>query len=264
MPGVLVDVPTTALALVGPVAPQVVQVTVGQLTPGQSLDVLASAVGQSRTLRSGPVATTQVQIVDVASPINTEISYTVVVDGVSIPVGQITVPYAGDYVLQSPDGRQAFPFAWHGHEDPRDLHMRTATFDVPNRRTPVVRWDVAGGESGVLPMRMTRTASEALRRYLTERGPVLVVRTDGRQLDIPAAQYIAVVRATRSHFGFDGHRLWQLSFEVTDPEPGADLAALATPEDFDEVYALATPEDFDDEWALLTPEDFDATDWTQR
>lgn len=268
MPGVLVDVPTVDLVLVGPVEPRAVQVTLEQVTPGQTLEVIATAAGQSRHVRGGRglVTQTRMVLVDVATALNTPVSYTVVLDGVPFTVGEITVPYpGGEYVLQALDGRTVFPFAWHGAADPRDLHMRTVTFDVPGRSDALVRWDVAGGESGRLPMRTTKAVTEALRTHLRTRGPVLLLRTDGAQLDIPGSEYIAVTRAPRETFGFDGTRLWTLEFEaIADPEPGSALAAVATPEDFDEVYAAATAEDFDTEWAAATAEDFDAMDWTQR
>lgn len=264
---VLVDAPSIAVALVGPVTPQSVQVAIAGLTPGQSLVVTGNAAGATWPVRggTGSVPSEQLLLTDAAAPLNVPITYTVTLDGQPFESDSIVVPFDDGYVLQSLDGRTVIPFRWHDNADPRETHMRTRLFDVPGRSAPVVRWDVSGGEAGELLIRTEPTATETLRTHLRTKGPVLLVRTDGQLLDLDPVQYVAITRATRSVLGFDGLRLWSLSIEViTDPEPSTVLPS-STWDDFDAAYAALTWDDFDAEWAGLEwTDDFDRTDWSQR
>jgi hypothetical protein len=255
-----------ATDLVGPASPQVVQVTVSGLTVGQSFVVSAEAAGTSWTVRGGDAVAVAAQVVltDVATPVNAAVTYTVVSGTESASAAPVTVPFDGDYVLCSLDGRVAVGYEWHGNDNPREVHLRTATFDVPGRSTPVVRWDVSSGEAGELMLRATPTQSALLRAHLRERGPVMILRTDGAQLDLAPVEYVAITRVSHASFGFDGTRLWSVRFElIEDPEPSLVLA-VSTWDDFDEVYAALTWDDFDAEWSSLTWDDLDQVDWSTR
>lgn len=265
MPIVLVDAPSVLLALVGAVTPKAVQVAISGLTAGQAIVVTGAAGGYTWRVRGGSGVATGAQLVltDAAAPINVPVTYTVTVDGQDFAAGPITVPSVHDYVLQSLDGRVVVPFEFHGHEDPRDLALRSTLLQVPGRTTPVVLWDVAAGESGQWDIRTTPTATQALLDQLTDRGPVMLLRTDGSIYDQPAVQYITITSASRTRFAFDGQRLWSLGFVVIDdPEPDQVLPT-STGADFDAAWAGRTGADFDAEWAALTWADFDRTDWTQ-
>lgn len=227
-------------SLAGPTLPQVAQIVVTGLTVGQVYVVTGQASGITWVVRGGQAvpAATQVVLTDVATPVNAPIVYTVASGAeyaaTSVP---LTVPYPGEYVLTSLDGRLAVGFDWHGNDNPRDVRLRTATFEVPGRTTPVVRWDVASGETGELMLRATPAQTQALRLHLRERGPLMVLRTDGAQLDLAPVEYVAITRVTHVSFGFDGTRLWSLAFEVIDdPEP-ATVLAVSTWDDFDVAYS---------------------------
>lgn len=264
-PIVLVDVPSISLSLVGSFTPQSVQLVITGVTAGQSLHVTGDAAGHAWTVRggAGAVGSAQVILVDAATPLNVPITYTVTVEGQPFTAAPITVPFGSEYVLQSLDGRTVVPFEWHGADDSRDIHLRSVLFDVPGRSHPLARWDTAGGETVALPIRTTPAATAALLAQLRTAGPVMLLRTDGSIYDIPAVQYLIITRAPRALFGFDGLRLWTLTYEVIDdPEPDAILAT-STWDDFDVAYAASTWDDFDAEWAGSTWDDFDRTDWTQ-
>ncbi|NCT90258.1 hypothetical protein GXB85_04725 [Cellulomonas sp. APG4] len=266
MPGVLVDIPVATVSLVGANAPQVVQLAVSGLTAGQQVTVTGAAVGHTWPVRGGTVTATtgQVLLTDVLAPLNVPITYTVRVDDLTLVTDPITVPHDAQYVLQSLDGRTVIPFAWHDNDDPRETHLRSQSFSVPGRSTPVVRWDTSGGESGELVVRTTPSGTALLVEHLRDVSPLLVVRTDGTLLDLPPAEHILVHGAVRRLIGFDGLRIWSLRFDVVDdPEPSV-VVAVSTVADFNAVYAASTIADFNAEWAGSSVAEFNRTDWTTR
>lgn len=270
---VLVDAPSISVALVGAGSPQSVQIVIGGLTPGQSIEVIGTAAGASWPVRggTGSVSSETTILTDATGALNVPIVYTVTLDGVPFNSAPITVPFAGRYVLQSLDGRTTIPFTWRANGDPRDMRLRSQTFEVPGRTNPVVRWDVAAGEDGRLEIRTSRSGTEALRHHLRTVGPVMLVRTDGQIRDLEPSQYILIESARRVLWDAvdaggakSTDRVWSLGFTVLDdPEPGTILPS-STWDDFDAAYAGLTWDDFDAEWAGLTWDDFDRTDWTAR
>lgn len=264
------------LSLVGPTEPRAVQVAVTGLSGGEVVTVAGSAAGHSWSVRGGRSVTVSgsvLRLVDVATPINAPVTYTVTVDGVEHVEGPITVPYtppAGESptgVLQSLDGRVVVPIArWLRNDDPRDLHLRSVALAVPGRDTVVGRWDVAAGESGVMDVRLSPASSAALERHLRTVGPVLLVRTHGSVRDLPAVQYVMLTAVPRELSRVHGHysdRVWSLRFElIDDPEPDT-IVPISTWDDFDAAFADLTWDDFDAEMAGMTWDDFDALDWTQ-
>ncbi|HZL05982.1 MAG TPA: hypothetical protein VFE45_11305 [Coriobacteriia bacterium] len=250
--------------------PRAVQVSVTGLTVGVAFAVTAATPdGFTWTVRGGngqPAATATVVLADISTPLNMAITYTAVQTGwASASATTVTVPYTGQYILQSLDGHVAIPFLWQDNGLPVEFAMRTVIFDVPGRPDPPVRWDVSAGDSSELRVRMTRAASEALRTRFRTAGPLLLVRTDGNIRDFSPVQYIAVTRASSVLFGADDgvrtDRVWSLAYTViSDPEPSVVLAASSW-DDFDAAYSALTWADFDAEWSTLTWDDFDATDW---
>lgn len=266
MPIVLIDAPGVELALVGPVEPRAVQIVLSGLTAGQQVTVTGTAGAFTWTVRGGHAAIVTgdtLRLTDVATPINIPITYAIDVDGVVSTVGPVTVPCAAPYVLQSEDGRTAVAFEYHGHEDERELLQRVTALQVPGRRAPVARWDVAGGESGSWLIRTTPAGTAALLEHLRATGPAMVLRTDGTIYDQQAVEHLLITAAQRSRFAFDGERMWSLRFVVIDdPEPEL-VIPVSTGDDFDAAWAGLTWMDFDLEMAGLTGDEFDAIDWTQ-
>lgn len=272
MPGVLVDVPVVVVTLVGASSPQVVQIAVSGLTPGQTVTVTGSAAGATWQVRGGAIVADagQVILTDVLAPLNVPITYTATVDDITVAADPVTIPYADRYVLQSLDGRTVIPFVLVSNGLPREVAMRSQAFDVPGRSTPVVRWDTDGGDSGQVVIRTDVSGTQVLRTHLRESGPLLVMRTDGSVRDLPPAEHWLLRSATRAMWDavegdqMSRDRLWSLSYDVIDdPEPSV-IVAVSTWDDFDEVYADSTWDDFDAEWAGGTWDEFDRTDWSTR
>lgn len=269
---VLVDVPVVQVGLVGATSPQVVQIAVSGLTPGLEVTVTGTAAGSTWLVRGGAVTATGGQIIltDVLAPLNVPIVYTVSVDGFTIASDPIAVDYPDKYVMQSLDGRTVIPFEWVATGVPRSSALRSASYDVPRRTSPVVRWDVSGGESGTVSLRLTKSAGLVLRAHLREAGPVVVVRTDGAVRDTPPAEFWLLRSADSVLWDavvageMSTDRVWSLAYDVIDdPEPSV-VIAVATWDDFDAVYAESTWDDVDDEWAGGTWDEFDRTDWSTR
>lgn len=264
---VLVDAPSIDVALVGAGSPQSVQIVIGGLTPGQSIEVTGTAAGVSWSVRggTGSVPSETMILTDAIAPLNVTIVYTVTLDGWPFESDPITVPYAaGRYVLQSLDGRTVIPFAWHDNGDPRETNLRSIGFAVPGRPDPVARWDISAGESRELVIRTSPAATAALVEHLRRTGPVMLLRTDGTLRDFEPSTYLLISRAGRVLHGTAGDRVWTLRVEtLDDPEPGTILPT-ATWDDFDDAYSALTWDDFDAEWSGLTWDDFDRTDWSTR
>lgn len=255
--------------LVGPTTPQGVQIVVTGLTVGQEHKVVGSWAGGTWTVRAGTAVATATQVVlgDVAAPINVPITYTITEGISSATSAPVTVAFADQYVLQSLDGSRTTQFRWLDNEDPRQLRLRTAVFDVPGRPRPASRWDVPGGEDGQLLAATTGGQTAAMKALLVAGGPLLL-RTDGAVRDLAAVEYVLPTSATRvltgKGIGGGEQRRWALAFEVIDdPEPDT-LVPLSDWDDFDAVYSGSTWTAFDAEWAGRSWDQFDREDWAIR
>src|SRR5450830_1387900 len=100
--------------------PKPVQVNVTGLTIGQAYTVTASAAGWSRVVQGGEgtAVSTQLLLIDVATPLNAAVTYTVVHASTSAASAPVTVGYGGDAVLQSLDGFTIAGFDWQDNADP--------------------------------------------------------------------------------------------------------------------------------------------------
>lgn len=258
---------TATASLAGGGYPQSVQIVVAGLTVGSPFLVTGSlADGTTWTVRggNGQTATASTQILaDTSTPINAPITYTVSQTGWSPGLSApITVPYSGRYVLQSLDGRTTVQIIGSGNGSQRSDAVRTVLLQVPGRTTPVVRWDVTGGQSGQFDALLDSTASLALRSALETTGPLLALRTDGTLYDFPASAYLVITSTASATVGVTTDRIWTLAYRViTDPEPSIVVAA-STWTDFDSAYAAQTWDQFDTYWSTLTWDDFDAADWS--
>jgi len=251
--------------------PRAVQLVITGLTVGEPFVVTGStAAGWTWTVRGGngqTASATTVILSDTATPINVPVTYTVEQTGLApASCTPLTVPYNGRSVLQSLDGRHAFPFSWRDSGGAEEQDLRTAFFFVPGRSAPIVRWDVSSQETGELHVLMSATTASALKARLRTTGPLLMLRTDGAVRDFDPVQLIALRSIQTSLWNAqDGAgvvRAGVLAYtRITDPEPSIILAA-STWDDFDAAYAALTWDDFAAEWAALTWDDFDQTDWS--
>ena len=257
-----------AAVLAGGGYPRAVQVAITGLTVGAPFLVTgALADGTTWTVRGGngqTVTATTAILADVSTPINVPVTYTAAQTGLTPATSApITVPYSGRYVLQSLDGRTAIPVTMLADASSRSTFVRTVSFAVPGRTTPVIRWDVSGGESGSFDVMLPRSSSDALRTLLTTGAPAVAFRSDGTVYDWPAS-FLCVITSAASRMLSQGYtdRIWTLGYTViADPEPSTVLAASDW-DDFDATYAAQTWDQFDAYWSTLTWDDFDATDWS--
>lgn len=255
-------------SLIGSVDPQRVQVVVTGLTVGDAYRVTGSGAGASWDVRggTGTATTTQVVLVDAASPVNVPLTYEVTTDSGTVATpGTVTVGWSdrdeGRYLLQSLDGDIVVPFRWVDDGAPREMDMRSSLYAIPGRRSPVVVYDVALADSGSLTAD-TRGDETTLMRDLLQAGGVALLRTDGAVRDLSAVDFIAVTRAPSELTGYANDRRWSLSYQVIDdPQPGEALPT-STWDDFDAAYSGLTWDDFDAEWSGLSWDLFDRTDWT--
>lgn len=229
---------SVSASLIGVNSPRTVQVVVSGLTVGAAYEVVGNWSGGSWPIRAGAGTATDTQRVlsDLAAPINIPITYTVKQGTASATSAPITVTYSRRYVLQSLSGKESVAFDMIRNGAPREMSTRQAMFAIPRRARPVVRYDIAGGESGVLLADTTDARTTRLRAMLRSGAPMLL-RTDGDVLDLDAVEFLAVTGVSSSLLGMTRRR-WSLNFEVLDdPEPDT-LTGLPTWDDFDAAYTV--------------------------
>lgn len=256
---------SVSVSLIGVYSPRTVQIVLTGLTPGQSYSVEGSWSGGSWPVRAGTgtAADSHLVLSDIATPINVPVTYRVMHAGVELVSDPVTVGYPYGAVLQSLSGAGSVPLVLKDNRAPLDLEMRQATFKIPGRPRPVVRYDIAAGESGEL-LAATDGADTQTLKELLKAGGILLMRSDGEvAADLDAVAYLLITAAPSSLLVGTSRR-WRLSYRVLDdPEPDT-LTGLPTWDDFDAAYAGLTWDDFDAEFSGLTWDDFDVSDWATR
>lgn len=255
---------TVSAALVGVASPRLVQVTVEGLSVGHDVRVLGVLGGFTWDVRGGAVvaSSSQLVVLDDLTPVNRPVQYRVEVEGVTAATSDpITVPFHADHLLMSIDGSVVVPFAWEDNADPRSITVDQHLTYVPGRRHPVVRFALAGGESGQWSLRTeTPTATAALADMIGAGAPV-ALRSTGLVRDFPPVEVVALVTNTRTLVGDLGWRRWDLSWVALDdplsdqPVPGDTFA------DVDAAYEGSTFADLDAAYAGSTFGDWNRTDW---
>lgn len=255
---------TVTASLIGVFSPRTVQVVVSGMTIGATYAVVGNWSGGSWPVRggTGTAEDTQLVLSDIATPINTPITYTITHNGQEATSGAVTAAYGRRYVLQSLSGDFSVEFDMVRNGAPQRLLMRQSSFMIPGRGRPVVRYDVAGGESGQL-LADTEEVNTRPLRALLKTGAPLLLRTDGAILDLEPVTFLSVTGASSALLGMTRRR-WELDYQVIDdPEPDT-LVGLPPWDDFDGVYASLTWDDFDTEWSGATWDEFDTYDWASR
>lgn len=258
-----------SVALIGDEDPQAVQVLVTGTTLGDTYTVTGSSGTLVWPVRGGTgvaAGGTQIVLVDVASPINVAVTYQAVhdSDAVTATSSPITVPFAARQLLATVDGAVNVTFTTlRDNGAPRDVSMRSATFQIPGRLLPVVRYDVPGGESGEYVVDTVGSQTDDM-FALVRAGGLAIFRTDGSLRDLPAVQFILISSCPSVLTGVDSRRTWTVGFQVVaDPQPDA-VAIVETWDDFDSVYAASTWTAFNTEWTGQTWNLFDIEDWATR
>lgn len=261
---------TITATTVGVRTPALVQVAVEGLTVGASVRVVQVLGSGVSLVRGGQLAasSSQVILLDDLAPLGRPVTYRVEVGGVTAATsGPVTVAYPLEEILTSLTGDVVVdPAAWQDNSLPVDIAIDQRLTYVPGRRNPVMRYAMSGSRSGAWQVRLTRSASAALEGMLAEGAPLLV-RTTGLSRDLPAAQVVAITKATSVLWGEGGvstDRVWDLSWVALD-DPLADEAVPGdTFADVDAGYAGSTFADLDAAYAGSTFADFNRADWSGR
>lgn len=251
-------------ALVGAATqPRPVQVNITGLTIGQPYSVTASSGTWSRVVQGGEgtAVATQLLLIDVATPLNSAITYTVVHAASTAASSPVTVAYAaGDSLLQSLDGTVTAGFDWMDNADPREQDPRVALYRPAGRSRPIMHFDVASDESGTIIAR-TYEADAIAMRELIRRGAPVLLRTEVGMRDIDPVEVLGIRSAPRVLIGsVGGRREWALSYTLVSDEDDTPLV-MVTLADLDAYYAGKTLADIDAQWSGQMLSDFDAFDW---
>lgn len=261
---------TIAASLVPAGSPEPVQIVLTGVPTGTGYTVTGTTGSGSSWPVPGGVGVSsgvQVVLVDNRSALNALVTYQAIVAGVTYVAAPVTVTHTERYVLQSLDGQTAVDFMWDDNGMPRDFVSNTATFDVPGRARPPVRYAPGGDGGGSLRIRTNRQNTEGMKALL-RKGRPLVLRTDGAIRDLDAVDLIQVVgKPSNILWGGDGglstQRMWSLEYVlVDDPEPSAALSAW-TWDDFDAAMATRTWDDHDALFAASTWDQWDTYPWGQ-
>lgn len=269
----LTDAVITAELITSAGSPPPVQVVLNGIPNGAEYVVTGSTgAGSSWPVPGGTGVGDggQIVLVDNRSALNTPVTYSVVVQGVTYSADPVTVAHDGQAVLQSLDGGISVDFVWLSNSLPREPQINTVAFNVPGRRRPPMRYAPGGDGGGELLIRADRENNAAIGALLQSGRPILV-RTDGTMRDWPAVELITLVSAPSrlweavENGQLSTQRVWSLGFLFSDdPEPSRVLSAW-TWDDFDLAAETSfdTWDDFDALFAGQTWDDFDTTDWGQ-
>jgi hypothetical protein len=258
---------TISASLVGTYSPRTVQVVVSGLTSGTAYSVQGEWEGRTWPVRAGTGTASSSQIVlpDLAAPINVPVTYTVFHGTETATSVPITVDYPYSAVLQSLAGDTSVPMELLDNGAPIDLELRHNFYAIPGRPDPVMRYDVASGETGELSVG-TDGADTAVLKALARTGAPLLLRTDGSEADLEPVTFLALTRVSGT-LQIGTLRRWQLGYRViADPEPNT-LVGLPNWDHFDAAYTavpVLTWDNFDAEWAGSTWIQFDTYDWAIR
>jgi hypothetical protein len=253
-------------ALVGAATqPRPVQVNVTGLTIGTAYTVTASSGTWSRPVQggAGTATSTQVVLIDVATPLNAAVVYTVVHTS-TVASSPVTVAYAaGNAVLQSLDGETVAGFFWIDNGDPREQDPRVAFFRPAGRQRPIMHYDVAGDDSGTLALRTDAAGTTALRELIRQGAPVLIRAQVGMR-DIDPVDVLGIRSAPRVLVGSTGAlstmRRWDLAYTLVDDNDTTPLV-MVTLANLNTYYATKYLSDINTQWSGQTLADLNAFDW---
>lgn len=243
--------------------PRPVQVNVTGLTIGEAFTVIATSGTWSRPVQGGQgvADSTQLLLIDVATPLNAPVTYTVTHAGATaLTAASVVVAFEGEAVLQSLDGRTIAGFDWMDNGDPKAQEPRVALYRPSGRSRPVVHYDVAGDESGTIVAETSGLDTSALRELIRRGAPVLVRAEPGLR-DLEPVEILAITGAPRELVGaVGGLRQWTLAYTLAADNDDTQLV-MATFEHFNTVWAGQTFAAFNTVWAGQTFAAFNAFDW---
>lgn len=213
---------------------------------------------------SGTSTGASVDLIDSRAPLNSIVTYTAVVGGVSYASNAVQVTHAFNCVIQSLDGQTIANVKVASLTEKRTGGIRSATFPVAGRKYPAVRTDVSVAYQYEWQLDTTGTDTATMQALLESGRPLV------RRLQVGIRDFDPVIIAVATQWvdelvtnGIDVLRRWSLTMQaVDDPEP-SQVQNVYTWADFDAASANQgwTWADFDAFWAADTWADFDTFDW---
>jgi hypothetical protein len=211
---------------------------------------------------SGVGAGEQVSLVDTRAPGNVAVVYTLEFEGGEEASGPVTIPFVNDMVLQTADGQYAIDLELLAGSLDVTLPTQSATFQVPGRPRPVVRYDVLGDVVSAFVLRVPFAQTAEFRRVIASGAPV-VYRFGADSYDLDPVGVVALTSVQGDPYPTALQRWWTLGYVLID-DPYADVRLGAFSWDaFDEAF-VGRPwaPDFDEAFAGLDWDAFDTADFS--
>lgn len=254
---------TVTASLVGSQTPPLVQIVVSVAPDGEAWTVTGSTGAFTWSVPGGEGVGEGMQVVlaDNLTPPNTPVTYTFTSDSVTEVSNSVTVPQDEDLTLQTLDGQKSVGVDLMDGSLDTELPTNMATFRVPGRARPVLRYDVVGDIVSQFVVRVPTAEATALREVLSSGAPI-IYRAAGALEDVPPVGVVAIMRAQSGLYFTNGFREWTLGFVAVD-NPFADvrLGAFSWEGAFDAAFDTLDWGDFNAAFATLKWDQFDTYDW---
>ena len=249
--------------LIGGGSPQVVQIVV-DVAPAGVPWTLTGAAGDwvwSVPGGAGIGDGGQLTLTDNRAPGNQPIVYTFT-SGVAVQSSApLTIPVAGDLVLQSLNGSRALTLTLLKGSLETQLRSGQARFNVSGRRRPVIRHDVTGDVEGTLVVLVPIAETHDLYEMLATGDP-LIYRLGAEVMDLDPVGVFTYGDMSSVPYQTRGLRAWSIPYAlIDDPYLDVRLGAFSW-DDFEAAWAGKTWDEFDARMAGLTWDQFDTFDWS--
>ena len=211
----------------------------------------------------GVGAGAQVVVIDLAAPIQREVSYRLIRNGTQVSTGSVTRTSNYRDAFVSLSGAMVVPFVrMPGHSWTPEPRMHSTV--VPGNPFSPTRMAPTAGLGSTSINVMVEAAHAALWRELVMlNAPVYVLHDIETDDDIPGVELVTIKAAGGARENSRAPRMWSLTLTPQpDPEP-ALLVGLSTWDEFDDHFAGKTWTDFNAMFVGQTWDAFDLVDWSE-
>lgn len=250
-------------SLIGGVSPENVQIVVDETPLGVAWTLTGSTGDYSWTVPGGAGIGDGAQLVlsDNRSPGNVPVVYTFIAGEVVEESAPITVPFLGDFVLQTLSGSRSLTLGLLKGSLETQMTSGQARFRVAGRRRPVIRHDVTGDVEGTLVLLVTVAQMPAFVDMLAT-GEPLLYRLGTEVMDLSPVAVFSYGDMSSVPYQVKSLRAWALPYAlIDDPYLDVRLGGFSW-EFFDTVWAGQAWEDFDSQLAGVSWDAFDTLDWS--